>query len=195
MKTSPYIFVKSAMEKYKSNYRIPSTRLANWDYGAHGLNFVTICTKDKQNYFGEIVSGMQNETLSIASLRSTVIGETAFKFWEQIPVYHHPFVELDEFIVMPNHVHGIIFINKPDNEQWQKNKFGPQSGNLASVIRGYKAAVKKYATINQIDFAWQSRYFDRVIRSDKELQNIRSYIFNNPANWEAEKNNPENLFM
>ncbi len=202
VETSPHNFVKTAMDKYKSAYRIPSARLVNWDYGSHGLYFITICTKEKEHYFGEIYSppetqlqpGTPSETQSIASLRKTVIGEIAFKYWKQIPDYH-PFVELDEFIVMPNHVHAIIFINKPEFEQWQENKFGPQSGNLASIIRGYKAAVKKYATINQVDFSWQNRYFDRVIRSEKELQNIRNYIYNNPSNWEGEKNNPENLFM
>ncbi len=190
------------MEKFRNNFRIPSARLTNWDYGSHGLYFITICTKNKEHYFGEVNTLSKTslhpepplETQSIASLQKTTIGEIAFKYWEQITAYH-PFVELDEFIVMPNHVHGIIFLNKSDQKQWQANQFGPQSGNLASIIRGYKAAVKKYATINHIDFAWQSRYFDRVIRSDKELQNIRNYIFNNPANWEAEKNNPENLFM
>jgi putative transposase len=182
------------MEKFRNRYRIPTARLVNWDYSSHGLYFVTICTKDKEHYFGEITTENQHEAQSVASLRPTEIGRVATEFWEQIPEYH-PFAKLDEFIVMPNHVHGIIFINKPDHKEWQPNRFGPQSGNLASIIRGFKAAVKKYTTINQVDFAWQSRYFDRVIRSENELQNIRNYIYNNPENWEAEKNNPENLFM
>ena len=195
------------MDKYKQAFRIPSARLVNWDYGSHGLYFVTICTKGKEHFFGEIIYAAENnrrfdqpletqgvETQNIASLRMTEIGKVAHQFWKEIPL-HFPFVELDEFIVMPNHVHGIIFINKPDHEVWQLNRFGPQSGNLASIIRGYKVGVRKYANMNGIEFAWQSRYFDRVIRSEKELQNIRNYIYNNPANWEAEKNNPENLLM
>lgn len=190
------------MEKYKNAFRIPATRLQNWDYGAHGLYFVTICTKDKEHSFGEIKRTFENDELQEELLNTqentalyrTKIGEVAYQFWKDIPE-HFSFVALDEFVVMPNHVHGIIFINKPEHEQWQPNKFGPQSGNLASIIRGYKAAVKKYATINQVEFAWQSRYYDRVIRSEKELQNIRQYIYNNPANWEAERNNPENLYM
>lgn len=199
---SKWLPVEVIMDKYKNTFRIPTTRLVKWDYGSHGLYFVTICTKNREHYFGEVCLPSLNklqpesplETQGISSLHFTEIGEIASKYWEQIPAYH-PFVELDEFIVMPNHVHGIIFINKPDHEQWQQNKFGSQSGNLASIIRGYKAAVKKHATINSIDFAWQSRYFDRVIRSEEELQHIRNYIFNNLANWEAEKNNTENLFM
>ncbi|GAB3199949.1 REP element-mobilizing transposase RayT [Pontibacter aydingkolensis] len=190
------------MDKYKRTFRIPPARLDNWDYGSHGLYFITICTKEKEHYFGEVVYSAENteqfetplETQSIASLRLTEIGAVAANYWEQIPLYH-PFVKLDGFIVMPNHIHGIIFINKPDREEWQPNKFGPQSGNLASIIRGYKTGVKKYATISGIEFFWQSRYFDRIIRSEKELQNIRNYIFNNPDKWEVEKNNPENLLM
>ena len=96
---------------------------------------------------------------------------------------------------MPNHVHDILFLNKPAYDEWRPNKFGPQSQNLATVLRGYKAGVKKYATMHQIDFTWQARYYDRVVRSEKELQNIRQYIFNNPARWETEKNNPENLLI
>ena len=190
------------MDKYKQTFRISSARLEKWDYGSHALYFVTICTKNKEHLFGEVVYSAVNteqfdqplETQSIASLRKTEIGEIAANYWEQIPAFH-PFVELDEFIVMPNHLHGIIFINKPEHEVWQPNTFGPQSMNLASIIRGYKAAVKKYATMNGIEFFWQSRYFDRVIRSEKELQNIRNYILKNPEKWETEKNNPENLLM
>ncbi|MBA7528398.1 hypothetical protein ES705_20581 [subsurface metagenome] len=63
------------------------------------------------------------------------------------------------------------------------NKFGPQSKNLASIIRGYKTGVKKYATMNKIDFAWQPRYHDHIIRNEKSFQNISEYIANNPMNW------------
>jgi putative transposase len=108
---------------------------------------------------------------------------------------HFSFIELDDFVLMPNHLHGILFLNKLNHENWQDNKFGPQSQNLPSVIRGYKAAVKKYATMHQLDFSWQSRYYDRVIRSEKELQNIRSYIQNNPNKWDLDKNNPEGILM
>ncbi|WP_204282025.1 transposase [Pontibacter burrus] len=143
------------MDKYKNSFRIPSARLTGWDYASHGLYFITICTKNREHSFGKVYLPSLNrlqpepplETQGIASLQLTEVGEIASKYWKQIPAYH-PFVELDEFIIMPNHVHGIIFINKPDQEQWQPNKFGSQSGNLASIIRGYKAAVKKYATIN-----------------------------------------------
>ena len=172
------------MDKFLNKYRIASTRLQTWDYGSEGLYFITICTKNRKNYFGEIVEEPKN----IASLQPTAIGDVAQKHWKGIP-HHFPFVELDEFIVMPNHVHGILFFNVPYVSDWVTNKFGPQSKNLASVIRGYKASVKTFATINQIEFVWQSKFHDHIIHSAKELSNIRQYIINNPANWERDEDN------
>ncbi len=205
------------MEKFQNKYRIPSSRLKGYDYGSHGMYFVTICTKSKNHYFGTIVETddcpspintndcpsqkqnntepdnhlalqnknhncASNETHNCASLRETEIGKIAREFWEQIP-QHFPFVELDEFIVMPNHVHGILFINKPDKSDWNSNTFGTQTRNLASVIRAYKASVKRFANQNDIEFEWQSRYHDRIIRDFNECSNIQEYILNNPQKW------------
>ena len=93
-------------DKYQNKYRIPSTRLKGWDYGSHALYFVTICTKDRAPYFGEIGTDLQGVT----SLQKTPIAEIAYANWLNIPQYH-PYVELDEFIIMPDHIHGILFIN------------------------------------------------------------------------------------
>ena len=176
-------------EKFNNRYRIPATRLSGWDYGSNGLYYVTICTKNRVHYFGDVI----NEPNSAVALKMTPIGEVASKNWANIPILH-PFIELDEFVLMPNHLHGIIFINKPDKVDWQVNKFGAQSQNLASAMRGYKASVKTYATINEIDFAWQPRYFDRVIRNEKEYQNVRAYILNNLTDWLAKGDNEDNYF-
>lgn len=188
--------------KYKDKYRISSTRLTGWDYGSHGLYFITICTKDRVRYFGEIenlnsiiLNETQNasETQSIASLQATEIGKIANDSWESIPLFH-PYVELDDFVIMPDHMHGILFINKPDKTNWETNKFGPQRNNLASILRGYKSSVKTYATTNNIEFLWQSRYYDRVIRNEKEYLNIKNYINHNPENWLLDDDDFEKLF-
>jgi len=76
-----------------------------------------------------------------------------------------------------------------------QNKFGPQSKNLASIIRGYKIGVKKYATINKINFFWQSRFYDHIIRNEKEYYRVKQYILNNPINWETDRNNSEDLWI
>jgi len=125
----------------------------------------------------------------------------ANKYWSEIPV-HFPFVQLDEFVIMPNHVHGIIIINKPVETQnlaslqiqnfaslqsQSKNKFGSQSKNLASIIRGFKIGVTKNARKIQADFAWQSRFHDHIIRNEDSFNRIQQYILTNPQNWTNDK--------
>jgi putative transposase len=180
-------------DRFKNKFRISPTRLTGWDYGSNGLYYITICTKDRVHYFGDIVSDNNPETQNLASLQSTPIGQIAYDNWLGI-ANHFPFVELDEFVIMPNHMHGILYINREDKIDWQINKFGAQSRNLASIIRGYKASIKTYATTNNIEFAWQPRYYDRVIRNEKEYANVRQYIFNNPDNWLLNGDNEDNLY-
>lgn len=197
------------MEKYKQTYRIPSARLKGFDYGSNGLYFITICTHQRIHYFGEIVeprncasgdhpvetrdcaSNLSIETGNRPSLRATEIGRIAHQYWSETP-QHYPFVELDEFVVMPNHIHGILFFNRPDKIDWAENKFGVQSRNLASVIRGFKSSVKRYANQNFIEFAWQSRFHDVIVKNGDSLQNIREYIINNPVNWNQDEMNANN---
>ena len=191
------------MAKYKGKYRIESARLKNWDYGWNALYFVTICTKNRDCFFGDVV----NDKMIL-----TEIGYAAEKYWYEIPE-HFPFVKLDEFVVMPNHIHGIIEIAKNDDgrdggrratvetqnfaslprnaKPPTKNKFGPQSKNLASIIRGYKIGVTKCAKKINDNWGWQPRYHDHIIRDDKSYHNIKNYIINNPAKWTADKFNPK----
>lgn len=89
-------------DKFRNQYRIPSARASWWDYGADAAYFVTICTKDRIRYFGKVEDGVVD---------LSDIGKIAYKCWEATP-NHFPFVILDEFVIMPNHVHGIIVINK-----------------------------------------------------------------------------------
>jgi REP element-mobilizing transposase RayT len=173
---------------FKNKYRIETTRLPFWDYSSAGFYFVTLCTQDRENYFGRIIP----ETQNFASHNMTTIGKIALENWEQIPT-HFPFVELDAFVIMPNHIHGLLFFNVPASIGGQKNKFGPQSKNLASVIRGYKASVKTYATKNNIQFAWQPSYHCNVVWEQKRVERIRSYIKANPKKW-LEKYGSENKF-
>jgi putative transposase len=88
---------------------------------------------------------------------------------------------------MPNHVHGVIVINKPTSTDGGPNRFGPQSQNLASIVRGFKIGVTKYAREHQIPFAWQARYYDNIVRSTADYERISHYIVANPANWGKDK--------
>ena len=140
------------------------------------------------------------------------IGKIAEQCWLAIPK-HFPFVKLDEWIVMPNHVHGILFFHdRGDGNDRRRdakfcvstinakiknrNVFGPQSMNLGSVVRGFKIGVTKYARQNlKIDNIWQPRFYDCIIRDELQLNNIRDYIIENPAKWWRDRNNKENLYM
>ena len=93
------------MEKFKNKYRIPSTRLQSWDYGANGAYFITICTQNREHFFGEI----SDEKMQLNDL-----GQLAENYWMEIPS-HFPFIELGNFVVMPNHTHGILMIDNHTN--------------------------------------------------------------------------------
>ena len=185
-------------EKFRNKYRIPTVRLQNWDYGSNAMYFVTICTANRKYYFGKIV-----ETQNLVSpyqMEFSELGKIANHCWKEIPI-HFPFAKLGEFVVMPNHVHGIIIIDKPINDivdanvetqnfaspRGNHNKFGPQSKNLASIIRGFKSSVTVYARSNNIDFDWQSRFYDHIIRNNESYLKISNYIINNPSKWANDK--------
>jgi len=123
------------MDKFNNKYRIPSARLQSWDYGANGAYFITICTKHRQHFFGEIVEtpklgvstqGVSNQGVSnidadnietpklgVSTMQLNELGQLAETYWMEIPK-HYPFIELGNFVVMPNHTHGILIIDKPD---------------------------------------------------------------------------------
>ena len=111
------------------------------------------------------------------------IGKTAVEFWLQIED-HYPHAILDEFVVMPDHVHGIIHLF-PETKDFRPNRFGPPiPKSLSNIIHQYKSAVTKWARKSGYpNFAWQSRFHDRLIRNDAELERIRKYILRNPAKW------------
>jgi REP element-mobilizing transposase RayT len=168
-----------------SLYHRKSIRLKEYDYSSPAEYSVTICTKNKECVLSEIA----NEKVKLSP-----IGKIAMQCWEEIP-QHFPNVELDAFIAMPNHIHGIIIINPlvgvHNYEPLQRHAFQHTiRKSLGSIIRAYKGAVK---TICQnggySEFVWQRNYYEHIIRSDKELNNIRDYIINNPLKWFFDKEN------
>lgn len=92
------------MDKFRNKYRIASVRLKSWDYGTNAAYFITICTQSMKHFFGEIVDG---------EMQLNEMGQLAEKYWLEIPI-HFPFIELGNLVVMPNHIHGILIINKID---------------------------------------------------------------------------------
>ncbi|HRG21597.1 MAG TPA: hypothetical protein PLQ57_11220 [Saprospiraceae bacterium] len=183
------------MKKSKDKIQNKPLRAHWWDYSCNASYFVTICTRMKFPYFGEV----KDQKMILNEL-----GRCAEICWYDIP-NHFPFVELGEFVVMPDHIHGILTINKPSLSKMQvesqniatpqsqhgdlldnyigKNKFGPQSKNLASVIRGYKIGVTKKSKSLYPNFKWQTLYYDHIIRNETDLKRIVKYILDNPMNW------------
>jgi REP element-mobilizing transposase RayT len=184
--------------KFQNKYRIASTRAQWWDYSGNGAYFITICTAHREHLFGEIVGG---------KMKLSNIGVIADMLWYEIK-NHFDIVELGEFVVMPNHVHGIVIINSPVNGPIadgvetlhatslpspssppppQTNQFmqfiSPKSKSLAAVVRSYKSAVTNHAHRLGYNFAWQRNYYERIVRDEQAYQNISGYIANNPLMW------------
>lgn len=153
-------------------------RLKFYDYSNAGWYYVTICTKNHINFFGNV----KNEEMLLND-----VGKVTEKMWLSIPD-HYQFVELDEYVIMPNHIHGIIIIDC-DNKNVEDEIIRPQrKTNLSNVIKGFKIGVTKWCKkYNLQDFKWQRSYYDRIIRNEKELYNIRKYIRQNPFKWDLEK--------
>ncbi|WP_460502695.1 transposase [Hymenobacter agri] len=181
-------------EKFDSRFRIESARWAGYDYSQSGVYFVTLCTLNRARYFGEIIlpTGRWEE----AELAPSVQAHIARECWLQIPI-RFPFVVLDAFVIMPDHVHGILIFDKPEEKRPAlnyQNSFGPQRENLAAVIRGFKAGVSAAIKQRGLEFGWQSRFHDRVVRNDVELEKIQRYIADNPVRWKHEQFAEEGLF-
>ena len=157
-----------------------TARLPDWDYGSNATYYVRIGTKDGKEDFG-LVSETQNfaspgQNVHLKNiLIPSEIGLIALRFWKEIPD-HFPFVKLDRMILTPNQIHAIITIEKPGFKKWKPNKFGPQTRNLPSIMRGFKAAVKKYANLHSIDFYWLAGYDEKLILNNKELEELRNYL-------------------
>jgi REP element-mobilizing transposase RayT len=206
---------------YKNRYRIESPRLKGYDYSCNALYFITICTKDFFPYFGEVNSD------NILVLKGP--GEIARKFWLEIP-NHFNCAKLDEYIIMPDHIHGIINIRNTKNiTGWSvetpesgvstnypsgvvpvetpklgvstMSGFNPaKTGNmywkrnsLGSIINQYKRVCTINIRKTYPGFQWQSRFYDHIIRSDKELLRIREYIWKNPDNYSNKSSNENGL--
>ena len=179
-----FVYINKQMNAlFQNRYRIPSACLQSWNYANAGMYFITICTKNRECYFGEIVVDCRDAMYGVSTLNPTEIGKIAYDEWFRTTQIRPDMnLELGEFIVMPNHIHGIILIgeneyNRDDGRRRDamhcvstteyKNQFAPQSKNIASIIRGYKSAVTTYTRQNGIEFNWQSRFHDHIIRNSK----------------------------
>lgn len=183
------------MSTEKSETRRRSARLHGYDFSQPGAYFVTICTRKKAQFF-----------------RDQKVSMIVEDCWKDIP-NHFPTVEIDEFVVMPNHFHGIIVItndqsrgvrlNAPtslslkggaEEKSSERNRFShisPKKGSLGVIIRTFRGEVtRRIRSEGFQEFGWQQGYYDRIIRNRDELNNIRRYISENPLKWELDKYYP-----
>ncbi len=159
-----------------------SIRLNHYDYSESGAYFITVCTKNFEHYFGNIQNGKMNLSM---------IGQIVHNEWIRTKQIRKN-VALDEFIIMPNHFHGIIIINSV-GAYWNtplQRTFKSPSNNLGAIVRSFKSSVKRWCNKNNFaNFQWQRNYYEHIVRNDFELNRIRKYIINNPINWELDRNN------
>jgi putative transposase len=169
-----------------------SIRLRDYDYSRPGAYFITICAHDRGHRFGEISGGEMHLNLA---------GETAWEVWRLLPD-RYPGVQNDAFIVMPNHVHGIIMINDPGraiHELPLQTVSAPHNRRkmlLPTVVGFFKMNTAK--RINQAGGnsgipVWQRDYYEHIVRDERALSAIRRYIQFNPTFWPYDRDNPEVL--
>ena len=179
------------MSVFKDTFRIESARHPDWNYADNGMYFVTICTQNKVCYFGEVI----NEKMRLNDIGQIVVEELL-----KTPQIRKNVI-LDEWIIMPNHLHVIIFIcnngvetSRRDVSTKAHNNFQLQSGSLGAIINQIKSICTKRIRLVEPKFSWQSRFYDRIIRNEYELRRIRDYVYYNAAKWDIDKNNSDNLF-
>lgn len=176
-----------------------SIRLGGYDYSQTGGFFVTVCTHSRECILGDIADG---------NVRLNQFGEIVKEEWlrtEQI----RPEIKMDEFVVMPNHIHGII-INDVGATRWVASKYGathqvaptgldrpygPTARSIGAIIGQFKSIVTK--RINSLHKTplmsiWQRNYYEHVIRDENDLNRIRQYIIDNPRKWDEDEDNPKN---
>ncbi|MBN2730441.1 MAG: hypothetical protein JXR53_14545 [Bacteroidales bacterium] len=189
------------MAKYKNKYRIESARHPHWNYEWNGVYFVTILAGKRKHLFGEVVETGAIDIPFETKLSET--GEIAKHCWQEIPE-HFENVELGEFVIMPNHIHGLIIITKDDlagvqndivktrhalsqdttNQTPAQRRFQNQGReSLSSIVGSFKSAVSKIAHRKFPDFKWHPRFHDVIIHDEDSFHNHSQYIIDNPLNW------------
>jgi REP element-mobilizing transposase RayT len=177
-----------------------SIRLPKYDYSSSGAYFITICTHQRECLFGEIVDG---------EMQLNPLGQLVHVCWQRLP-FHFPNLQLDAFVVMPNHVHGILVLadsrkgeasgrgrvaqyenHCPDASPLQPR--GTIPGSVGSIVQNFKSVsaqrINRHCQPNTIKI-WQRNYYEHIVRNEESLQYIRQYIQNNPLSWQDDQLHP-----
>ena len=197
--------MKKKSQYSPENFHRQSIRLKGYDYSSPGYYFVTICTYHKKCLFGEVIEGQ---------MKLNDHGTLVLKQWNRIPD-HFRKIQLDEMVIMPNHIHGIINIidvgAKHNNSDSctktndigsdasplpkKRTPIGTKRNSLSSIIQNFKSITsRQFNRINGKSNVklWQRNFYDHIIRNEESLNRIREYIIYNPLKWEFDKENPIN---
>ncbi len=172
---------------FKNKYKIKSIRLPDWDYSSNGAYYITICTKNRECLLGNIV----DEKMILNDL-----GEIVKQCWYDLP-NHYANCKLDEFVIMPDHIHGIVIIDNdavsihveaihelPLQKSSRKSR---RKMTIPLIIGRFKMQTTKlfHEIKNTSEKLWQRDYFEHIIRNEIELNQKRKYIINNPLKWKV----------
>ena len=166
-----------------------SRRLKGYDYSQAGAYFITVCTRNRECLLGDVIDG-------VMALNDA--GRVVEEEWMKSADIRKE-IELDAFVIMPNHIHGIIVIDGRGTARRAPTceRFGqPTVGSIPTIVRAFKSACTK--RINDMRNArgtpvWQRNYYEHVIRNEDDLDRIRQYIADNPVCWAEDENNPDNI--
>jgi REP element-mobilizing transposase RayT len=171
-----------------------SIRLRGFDYAGHGAYYVTICTHEKKCIFGKVSNG----EVSLSGIGAVVQEEWLETFAKR------SHIEMDEFVVMPNHFHGIVWIIFTGDEKTGSARRAPTaesygapvSGSVPTIVRAFKSAVTRRVNLLRDTSSgpvWQRNYYEHVICNEEDLNRIRRYIIDNPGNWDIDEENPHRI--
>jgi len=169
-------------EQNSGTHHRQSIRLKNYDYSQSGAYFITICTHNRECILSDIVDG---------EIRLSRLGESVKMVWLDL-TQHYRHVEIDEFVIMPNHIHIIIILH----EAGWKPAPTPNRHGVPEIVRGFKTFSARHInqTRNTLGIpVWQRNYYEHVIRNDDELNQTREYITQNPLQWDLDEENPKNI--
>ena len=181
----------------KTSIRKPHNRLKNHDYSLNGYHFVTVCSKNRNNIFGEykyVGEGLASSRNMSArnNVQLTIIGQIIDNQWNDIENQYDN-VDLDQYTIMPNHLHGILVVDKNDINKRADARPAPTISDIVCSFKS-KCTVEylkhiKQNNLNVSSKIWQRSFYDHIIRTERSLNAIREYISNNPVNWEQDIDN------
>jgi len=177
-------------EKFQNRYRIATSRLQNHDYTSNGAYFITICTANHEHWFGEVKDG-ELVLNDLGQLAKQILHETPQQF---------NYVFIDQYVIMPNHIHAILVINKKMENQNKKVELQPGekpnggitetrnpmlNEGLSHIVRWFKGRTTFEIRKTGATFKWQPRFHEHIIRTNKAYELINEYIITNPQRWSS----------